>query len=59
MTRTVETLRISFRQDQALSHCCQIAAKKDQVPFVVTPKEILTRHFVVAGTGFEPVTSGL
>jgi hypothetical protein len=24
----------------------------------MTPKGTLTRHFVVAGTGFEPVTSG-
>jgi hypothetical protein len=39
--------------------CCQIAAKNDQVPFVVRPKGTLTRAFVVAGTGFEPVTSGL
>jgi hypothetical protein len=39
--------------------CCQIAAKNDQIPFVVTPKGTLTRAFVVAGTGFEPVTSGL
>jgi len=39
--------------------CCQIAAKKDQVPFAMTSKGALTRTFVVAGTGFEPVTSGL
>jgi hypothetical protein len=39
--------------------CCQIAAKNDQVPFVSTLKGTLTRAFVVAGTGFEPVTSGL
>jgi hypothetical protein len=39
--------------------CCQIAAKKDQVPFAMTSKGTLTRDFVVAGTGFEPVTSGL
>ena len=39
--------------------CCQIAAKKDQVPFAMTSKGTLTRTFVVAGTGFEPVASGL
>ena len=39
--------------------CCQIAAKNDQDPFVTSPKGSLARAFVVAGTGFEPVTSGL
>jgi hypothetical protein len=39
--------------------CCQIAAKNDQDPFVTSPKGSVARAFVVAGTGFEPVTSGL
>jgi hypothetical protein len=39
--------------------CCQIAAKKDQLPLVIMSKGSLTRAFVVAGGGFEPPTSGL
>jgi len=39
--------------------CCQIAAKNDLLPLVVTSKGGLTRIFVVAGGGFERPTSGI
>jgi hypothetical protein len=48
-----------FGVDEWHGHNAFIAAKNDQVPFAITPKGTLTRAFVVAGTGFEPVTSGL
>ena len=39
--------------------CCQVAAKNEQRHFPVSWKVPLTCIFFVAGTGFEPVTSGL
>ena len=58
--RRVERLAGPFRGCPRTNPvCCQFAAKNDQVPFVMASKGTLTRTFVVAGTGFEPVTSGL
>ena len=39
--------------------CCQIAAKNDQRPSLISPEGPLTCTYFVAGTGFEPVTSGI